>query len=329
MSTMRAVVVERPGDPDVLRIAEVERPTAGREEILVRVRASGVNRADLLQRRGRYPAPEGWPERIPGLEIAGEVVEAGPACRLFGPGDRVMAVVGGGGYAEYSSVHERSAVRTPAGLDWPHAGAVPEAFMTAFDALFLQAKLTAGDVVLIHAVGSGVGTAAVQLARVAGARTVGTSRTPEKLRLAADLGLDVAIDGDDRWPRAVLEATGGRGVDVVLDLVGGSYARGNLEVLASRGRWMVVGVPAGTDAELDLRRLMGKRASVTGTVLRARPLEEKIHLARAFDHRVVPLLESGVLRPVLDGVHAASDAAEAHRRMEANLNFGAIVLTWG
>jgi NADPH2:quinone reductase len=328
MSTMKAVVVVRPGDPEVLRISEVERPAPGPEEILVAVRASGVNRADLLQRRGRYPAPEGWPEQIPGLEIAGEVVEAGPGCRLFAPADRVMAVVGGGGYAEYVSLHERSAVRAPGGLDWQGAGAVPEAFMTAFDALFLQAGLSAGEVVLVHAVGSGVGTAALQLAGAAGVRTIGTSRTPEKLRRARALGLDVGIVGDERWPRAVLEATGGRGVDVVLDLVGGAYAPGNLQALAGGGRWMVVGVPGGTSAEVDLRRLMGKRASVTGTVLRARPLEEKITLARAFERRVVPVFESGVLRPVVDRTYPAAEAADAHRRMEANLNFGAIVLTW-
>jgi len=328
MTKMKAVVIERPGGPEVLRIQEVERPAPSAGELLVRVHASGINRADLLQRLGRYPAPAGAPESIPGLEVAGEVVETGSGCRLFSPGDRVMAIVGGGGYAEFISVHERAAVRVPESLGWEGAGAVPEAFMTAFDALFLQAGLGAGETVLVHAVGSGVGTAALQLARAAGAFTVGTSRTPVKLEMAAEMGLHVGVLADERWPAGVREATGGKGVDVILDLVGGPYASGNLEAIAVGGRWMVVGVPGGAVAELDLRRLMGKRASVTGTVLRARPLEEKISLARAFAARVAPRFGRGELRPVLDRSYPAAEASEAHRRMEANLNFGALVLRW-
>lgn len=326
--TMRAVVITEPGDPDVLAVREVPRPVPGSEELLVRVHASGVNRADLLQRRGRYPAPPGWPDDIPGLEFAGVVEEAGQACRSFGVGDRVMGVIGGGGYAEYVAVHERTAVRVPDLLSWEAAGAVPEVFMTAFDALFLQMGLAAGETLLIHAVGSGVGTAALQLARSAGVRTIGTSRTPEKLERATALGMDVGVAGDEEWPARVAEATSGRGVDVVLDLVGAPYIAGNLQALATRGRWIVVGVSGGTKGDMDLRFLMGKRASVTGTVLRARPLEEKIVLARAFEARVCPQIDDGTVEPVVDRVFTPDAAGEAHGRMEANRNFGKIVIVW-
>lgn len=324
----RAVMISEPGGPEVLVMREADRSAPGPDELCVRVAASGVNRADLLQRRGRYPVPPGWPEDVPGLEFAGVVEESGTACRSFAVGDRVMGVIGGGGYAEYVTLHERTAVRVPDGLSAVEAGAVPEVFMTAFDALFVQMGLAAGETLLIHAVGSGVGTAAVQLARAAGARTIGTSRTAEKVERALGLGLDVGIVADPEWPARVREATAGRGVDVVLDLVGAPYLAGNLEVLATGARWVVVGVSGGAVAEIDLRRLMGRRASVTGTVLRARPLEEKIALARAFEARVAPQLERGLLRPVVDRVFAPEDAAEAHRYMEANRNFGKLVLAW-
>jgi putative PIG3 family NAD(P)H quinone oxidoreductase len=326
---MKAVVVSGPGGPDVLELRDVPRPVPGAEELLVRVQASGVNRADLLQRTGRYPAPPGWPADIPGLEFAGVVEGVGPACRSFAAGDRVMGIVGGGGYAEYLTLHERCAVRVPEGLAPEPAGAVPEVFMTAYDAVSLQMGLMAGETLLVHAVGSGVGTAAIQLARAAGARVIGTSRTPEKLERAAALGLDVGVLVEDGWPQRVRDATGGRGVDVILDLVGAPHFAGNVEALAVRGRWVVVGVTGGSSAEVDLRLLMGKRASLTGTVLRARPLEERIVLARAFEDRIVPLFERGILEPVVDRVYASGHAAEAHRRMEENLNFGKLVLAWG
>ncbi len=334
VATMRAVTIGEPGGPEVLGLRRVERPVPGPEEVLVRVAASGVNRADLLQRRGRYPAPPGAPEEIPGLEFAGRVEESGAGCRLRAPGDRVMGVVGGGGYAGYLTVHERATVRIPDGMSDVEAGGVPEVFMTAFDALLLQAGLGAGETVLIHAVGSGVGTAALQLAGAVGARTVGTSRTPGKLERARALGLDEAVvsEGGDPdeggWPETVLERTGGRGVDVILDLVGAAYAGGNVRCLAGGARWIVVGVPSGARAELDLRRLMASRASVRGTVLRARPLEEKIALARRFEERVVPLFEAGRIRAVVDRVLAPEEASEAHRLMEENRTFGKLVLGW-
>ena len=327
--TMKAVVITEPGDADVLEIRDVGRPEPGPEELLVRVRSSGVNRADVIQRSGYYPAPTGWPVDIPGLEYAGTVEVVGPGCSTFDVGDRVMGIVGGGGYAEYVAVHERTAVRIPDGISLEDAGAIPEVFMTAFDAVFLQMGLVAGETLLIHAVGSGVGTAAVQLAGAGGVRTIGTSRTPGKLERATGLGLDVGVlAGDAPWAESVLEATDQLGVDVILDLVGGPYMAGNLEALALGGRWVVVGISGGPKAELDLRSLMGKRASITGTVLRARPLEEKIELARTFVERVVPDFATGVLEAVVDRIYPAEEAAEAHRWMEGNANFGKILLEW-
>ncbi len=327
--TMRAVVVTRPGGPEVLEVREVPLPEPGRGEVRVRIAASGVNRADLLQRMGRYPAPPGWPADIPGLELAGVVDAVGPDVTTWAEGDAVMGVVGGGGYAEAAVVHERTLVPAPSGMSTREAGAVPEAFMTAFDAVFLQAGLASGETLLVHAAGSGVGTAALQLARAAGARTLGTSRTPDKLERARELGLDEAVEGGgDDWPQRVRELTGGRGVDVVLDLVGSPYLAGNLAVLAERARWIVVGVTGGRTAEMDLRALMSRRASITGTVLRARPLEEKGTLAAAFARRVVPLFERGALRPVVDDVYAPEDASEAHARMEENRTFGKLLLVW-
>lgn len=325
---MKAIKIREPGGPEVLELSEVEPLQPGFGQIAVRVATSGLNRADLLQRMGRYPAPAGAPSDIPGLEYAGVVEEVGPGVSDWSPGDAVMGIVAGGGYAERALAHERTAVRVPRGLDVASAGAVPEVFMTAYDALFRQAGLAAGETVLIHAVGSGVGTAAVQLARRAGARTLGTSRTPGKLARAADLGLDEAVPGDQEWPERVRDLTEGRGVDVILDLVGGPYLAGNLSVMATLARQVVVGVPGGSVSEIDLRALMGRRASIRGTVLRARPLEEKAALAREFEARVVPGLEDGSLRPVIHGTFGPEDAARAHRAMERNENFGKLLIVW-
>ena len=325
---MKAITIEEPGGPEVLRLRDVPTPTPGTGEVRVRVAASGINRADLLQRRGQYPAPQGAPADIPGLEFSGVVDAIGPDVTRWRKGDRVMGIVGGGGYAEYVIVHERTAVPVPEALDLVSAGAVPEVYQTAYDALFRQAGLAAGEDLLIHAVGSGVGTAAVQLARRAGARTIGTSRTTEKLERAVMLGLQHAIPGDEEWPRRVREVTGGRGVDVILDLVGGPYLAGNLVVMAVGARQIVVGVPGGATAELDLRGLMVRRASIRGTVLRARPLEEKAALAQEFEHRVLPGFDDGSLRPVLDSKVEPGEVGGAHTAMEENLTFGKTVIVW-
>jgi len=325
---MRAVVIPEFGGPEVLELREEKCPTPGPGEVLVKVRSSGLNRADLIQRMGKYPAPPGSPQDIPGLEFAGIVEEVGASAFHWKPGDVVMGIVGGGGYGEYLVTHERTVVPVPRGISPEDAGAIPEAFMTAFDAIQLQMELSEGETILIHAVGSGVGTAAVQLAWALGARTIGTARTPEKLDNAKPLGLDVGIVGEEGWPEAVLEATDGEGVDVILDLVGGPYLAGNQRVMGLGARQIVVGVPGGVKAEIDLRALMGKRASIRGTVLRARPLVEKVSLALAFGAQVIPLFEKGVIRPVIDRTFPPEEAADAHRWMEENRNFGKLLLLW-
>ena len=324
---MRAVVIPEFGEPDVLRLATVPSPRPGPRDLVVRVGASGVNRADLLQRRGLYPPPPGESE-VPGLEFAGVVEEVGDGVTRWRRGERVMGIVGGGGYAERIRVDERVAVAVPEGMATTVAGAIPEVYMTAYDAVFLQAGLRRGETLLIHAVGSGVGTAAVQLARRAGARTIGTSRTAAKLERAAELGLDAGLPGAEGWEEGVLDETGGRGADVILDLVGASYLAGNQAAIAVGGRHVVVGVPGGSRAGIDLRRLMVRRARLYGTVLRARRVEEKATLAAEFTSAVLPGFAGGTLQPVIDSVLPATRAAEAHRRMEENRNFGKIVLAW-
>lgn len=324
---MRAVVIREFGEPDVLRLDSVPDPKPSPREVVVRVHVSGVNRADTLQRRGLYPPPPGASE-VPGLEFAGVVDEVGDAVTRWRHGDRIMGIVAGGGYAERVAVDERVAVAVPAGMDMTVAGAIPEVYMTAYDAVFLQAGLKRGETLLIHAVGSGVGTAALQLARRAGAHTIGTSRTASKLERAAAMGLELGVPGGEAWEAAVMDATAGRGADVILDLVGARYLARNQAATALRGRHVVVGVPGGIRASLDLRLLMARRARIFGTVLRARGVEEKADLARDFTASVLPGFADGALEPAIDRVFPAARAADAHRRMEANENFGKIVLAW-
>jgi len=325
---MRAIVITEPGGPEVLSLKDVPRPSPGEGEVLVEVATSGINRADLMQRRGAYPAPPGNPADIPGLEFAGTVVATGSGVERWNMGDPVMGIVGGGGYAEYVVVRADAAVAAPEGMSLDEAGAIPEAFMTAFDAVVLQEGLSTGETLLVHAVGSGVGTAGLQLGRMLGSTVIGTSRTAAKLDRAAGLGLEHALTADDTWPDRVMEITQGAGADVILDLVGGPYLADNQRVLAPRGRHIVVGVPGGPRAEIDLRALMGRRASIRGTVLRARPDDEKAALARAFEGRVLPGFGSGSLQPVIDRVLPPEDAAEAHRVIEANQTFGKVLLKW-
>jgi len=335
--TVPCLRVREPGEAHVLTPSEVILPPPPYGHVRVRIAASGVNRADLLQRQGRYPVPAGFPEDIPGLEFAGEVEAVGEGCFLRRIGDPVMGILGGGGYAAAVNVPERETIRIPEEMEPVTAGAIPEVFVTAWDALEGQAGLRAGETVLIHAVGSGVGTAALQLAAGAGARVLGTSRTPEKVDAARKLGLYEGIlasaQDPEGWGDEVLSLTGGRGVDVILDLVGGAYLAGNLGVLAPRARWVVVGVPGGGKGTLDLRRVMTRRATLMGTVLRARPPEEKALLARDFETRVVPQFEAGAgdgrLRPVVDTILPWREGAEAHRRLEANDTFGKVLLRWG
>ena len=326
--TMRAVVIREPGGPEVLELREVPAPQAAPGEIRVRVATSGVNRADLLQRRGGHPAPPGSPRDIPGMEFSGTVDQVGAGVTRWRAGDRVMGLLGGGGYAQFLVTHADAAVRVPADMSVEEAGAIPEVFVTAFDAVVLQEGLRTGETLLVHAVGSGVGTAGLQLGRAFGARVVGTSRSAGKLRKAEALGLEHPVLADEGWPERVLEITGGRGADVILDLVGGPYLAGNQRVLASGGRHIVVGVTGGPKAEVDLRALMTRRGSIRGTVLRVRPVEEKIALMQAFERRALVFFETGALRPVVDRVLPAEQAGEAHALLEANGTFGKVLLRW-
>ena len=324
---MRAIVITKPGGPEVLQLQETEAPEPAAGQILVRVAATAINRADLLQRAGRYPAPHGWPADIPGLEYAGTVVSAGDGVTAFRPADRVMGLVGGGAYAEFVAVHQDEAMRVPATLTLQQAAAIPEAFITAHDALISQAGLSRNETVLIHAAGSGVGTAAVQIAKAVGATTIGTSRSAWKLDRAVDLGLDAAVlAGEQDFVAEVGRLTGGRGADVVLDLVGGDYLPGNIECLAVHGRIIIVGLVAGATAELDMRALMRKRASIRGTVLRSRLPAEKAEVTRAFATFALPHLESGRLRPIIDSTLPLEQAGAAHERMQEGSCFGKIVL---
>ncbi|MFN2453167.1 MAG: NAD(P)H-quinone oxidoreductase [Pyrinomonadaceae bacterium] len=328
---MRAVVITAHGDANVLEVREVEKPLPpSADRVLVRVCASALNRADILQRMGRYPAPQGTVQNIPGLEFAGEVEAVGDEVSEVRAGARVFGITAGGAQSEYVSVPENTLTLVPENLSWTEAAAVPEAFITAHDALFTQSRLKMGERVLIHAAGSGVGLAAIQLAKASGANVYGTSRTPDKLERARAFGLDeVFAVGDDphAFAEAVRESTSGAGVDVVLDLVGGAYFAANLYALAFKGRMMLVGTTSGAKAELDLSVVMRKRLQLIGTVLRARSAEEKARATRLFSAQVVPLLARDTVRPVIDKIYAMDDIRVAHERMESNESFGKIVLT--
>lgn len=325
---MRAIVIPRPGGPDVLELRDVPTPEPGTEQVLVRVRATALNRADLMQRRGEYPAPPGAPADIPGLELAGEVVASGPGARERTVGERVYGIVGGGAHAEYVVAHERTLAPIPERLSWTEAAAVPEAFITAHDAL-RQADARPGEAVLIHAVGSGVGLAAVQLARTLGATPYGTSRTADKVERARAYGLEdgTVLTGDlAAIAHAAQSWTDGTGVGVVLDLVGGDYTAASLPAMARQGRLILIGTMGGTTTAMDLRRILSWRLTIRGTVLRARPLEEKIAATRRFAAEVNPFLATGAARPTIDSIYPLAEAAEAHRRVEGNETFGKVVL---
>ncbi|HYB01708.1 MAG TPA: NAD(P)H-quinone oxidoreductase [Ktedonobacteraceae bacterium] len=322
---MRAAIITQPGGPEVLEIHVVEKPEPSGEQVRVRVHASGINRADLLQRAGGYPAPAGSPANIPGLEFAGEVDAVGPLVTMWKPGQRVMGLVGGGAQAEYIVSHEGLLVEIPRNLDFVQAASVPEVFMTAHDALFTQADLQMGERVLIHAVGSGVGTAALQLAHAAGATTFGTSRTPDKLRQAKKLGMDVGIS-DQNFADEVNSLTRGEGVHVIIDFMGATYMEQNLQALAMWGRLVFLATMGGVQAQVNIGMLMGKRIALRGVTMRTRTLEEKLAVTRRFATSVVPLLASGMVKPVIDTVFPLEEISEAHRIMGENKNFGKLVV---
>ena len=326
---MRAVVLSGHCGPEVLTFADIPTPQIGPEEVLVQVRATSLNRADLLQRMGFYPDPFPGEHEVPGMEFSGSVQAVGERVRAWKVGDEVMGIVSGGAYAEQLVVHERQAMRIPRGVSLADAAAIPEVFITAWDALVLQGGLTSGRWALVHAGASGVGTAAVQICKAIGAHVIATCSTG-KVDAVKALGADVVVDYTSAdFVDAVKTATGGRGVDVVLCVIGGDYLDRNVASLAQKGHIVQVGVMGGGNVNFNLAGLMPKRAKLSGTVLRARPIEEKIAISQRFSAEIIPLFESGKIRPVIDCRYPFSDIARAHEHMTSNANTGKIVIDIG
>jgi putative PIG3 family NAD(P)H quinone oxidoreductase len=323
---MKAVVLREHGGPEVLQIEDVPSPTFGAEDILVSVAATALNRADLLQRMGFYPNPFPQGPEIPGLEFAGTVKAVGERVTAWKVGDKVMGIVSGGAYAEELALHERQAMAVPAGMSLHDAAAIPEVFITAWDALVVQGGLTSGRWAMVHAGASGVGTAAIQICRAIGARIIVTCSSG-KVQSCKELGADVVVDyGSQDFVEEVQKATGGKGVDVVLDVIGGDYVERNIASLAVKGHIIQVGVMAGKPMPFNVGLLLGKRASITGTVLRARPLDEKIAITQQFVSEMLPLFDTGALKPVIDSSYSIADVAKGHEFMASNGNVGKIVI---
>lgn len=326
---MKAVYIKEFGGAENLELREVENPAKPeKNQVLVSIKASGINRADILQRKGLYAAPKGFPERILGLEFAGEVAEIGESVKDFKIGDRVFGITAGGGNAEMILTESSHLARIPKNLSFVEAATFPEVFITANDAIFTQGELKTGETLLIHAIGSGVGLAALQLAKAKDAKVFGTSRTAEKLEQCKEFGLDEAIiTGENKdFAEIIKEKTDGEGVNIILDLVGASYFEANLESLALKGRLILVGLVGGRSAEFNLGMALAKRLKIIGTVLRARSSEEKAEATKSFIENVLPLIESGKITPNLDKVFRAENAGEAHEYLESNKSFGKVVL---
>ncbi|MEA5052344.1 MAG: NAD(P)H-quinone oxidoreductase [Propionicimonas sp.] len=322
---MRIVDVTAPGGPENLILSEAPIPTAGSGEVVIAVTAAGVNRADLLQRQGFYPPPPGASEVI-GLEVSGHIHELGPGVEGWTTGDACVAVLAGGGYAEYVAVPAGQVIPPPPGIDLVTAAGLIEVAATVVSN-FDHVRLTAGETVLLHGGAGGIGTFAIQYARALGARVLVTAGTPAKLTLCRSLGADVAIDYHQDWPAAVREATGGRGVDVILDVMGAKYLEANVDALAPDGRLVVIGLQGGRKGTLDLNKLLGKRATVTATSLRGRPAAQKAAICAAVRDRVWPLVASGQLKPAPETRFPLTQVADAHRHLESGDNTGKVVLT--
>jgi NADPH2:quinone reductase len=324
-SRMTAIAIKSPGGPEVLVPEERPVPAPGPSEVLVRVRAAGVNRPDVMQRKGQYPPPPGAPD-IPGLEIAGEIAAAGDRVTRWKIGDKVCALVSGGGYAEYCLTEETTALPAPNGFTFVEAAALPETFMTVWHNVFQRGALKAGETLLVHGGTSGIGTT-VMLAKHFGAKVIVTAGSPEKCDACRKLGADVAIDyNKEDFVVATKQATGNKGADLILDMVGGDYVDRNFEAAAVEGRIVQIATQKGAKVNIDLRRLMLKRLTHTGSTLRARPVADKAAIARALEAEVWSILESGKLRPVIDSTFPLARAADAHARMETSAHIGKIVL---
>ena len=326
-STMTAIVIRAPGGPEELVPEQRSVPQPGEGEVLIKVAAAGVNRPDVMQRKGLYPPPKGATD-IPGLEVAGEVVALGAGVTRWKLGDRVMALVVGGGYAQYCLAHESACLLVPPGLSMTEAAAIPETFFTVYHNLFERGRLKAGETMLVHGGSSGIGTAAIQLAHASGARVITTAGSAEKCEACRTLGADVAINyRTEDFVAATKAATGGKGADVILDMVGGDYIERNYEAAAVEGRIVQIGFQGSSKATVNFVRLMLKRLTHTGSVLRSRPVADKGAIARGVEQHLLPLIVSGKARPVMDSTFPLAQAAAAHARMEASTHIGKIVLT--
>lgn len=325
---MKAVYLNEFGNLDAISFAEVpDISLSSPTEVLVRVHAAGLNRADLVQAAGNYPPPAGYDPKIPGLEFAGEIVDCGSEVVGFAVGDRVFGIVAGEGQAEFVRTDSSCIAKIPDNLTYSHSAAVPEVFITGYDAIFTLGDLSAAQTLLVHAVGSGVGLAALQLANAAGARVIGTSRTADKLERAREYGLEHGIvTSDAKFADNVSRITDGKGANVILDLVGASYFEDNIRSIAYQGRLILVGLTGGRAANIDLGAMLFKRATVIGTSLRARSMEEKAVVTERFAKEVLPLLVSGTVVPTVDRVFAATDVAEAYRYLSSNESFGKVIL---
>ncbi len=324
--TMRAVAIREPGPPEVLQAVSLPVPVPRESEVLIRVRAAGVNRPDVLQRLGLYAVPEDA-DPLPGLEVAGEIAALGDKATRWKAGDRVMALCHGGGYAEYCRVNEDHCLLLPGNLTYIEAAAIPETYFTVWYNLFMRAGLQPGETMLVHGGSSGIGTTAIQLAKCAGATVITTAGSDRKCEFCVNLGADHALNyktGD--WEHSVGELTGSEGVDLVLDMVGGPYMQKNMNVLGRDGRYVIIAFLKGSKAELDLRQVLGKRLTITGSTLRPQTDVEKAAIADALRIHVLPLLESGEVRPIIDSTFPLVDAARAHALMESSEHMGKIVL---
>jgi putative PIG3 family NAD(P)H quinone oxidoreductase len=325
--TMTAVVISSPGGPEVLKPETVPTPKPGAGQILVKVAAAGVNRPDVAQRMGAYPPPPGH-SPLPGLEISGEVVEVGPQVTRWRAGDKVCALVNGGGYAQYCIAEETAALPIPAGLDMVQGGAVPETFFTVWNNVFERGQLQAGEWFLVHGGSSGIGTTAIQLAKAFGAKVLATAGSAEKCKACVELGADRAINyKTEDFVAVCKEATGGKGVNVILDMVGGDYTDKNIAAAAEDGRVVQIATLGGAEVKINIARLMMKRVTLTGSTLRPRTREVKARFARALEENVWPLLAAGKVKVVMDSTFPLAKAADAHRRLETSQHVGKIVLT--
>ena len=326
---MKAIVITHPGGPEVLQLQERPRPAIARGEVLIKVAAAGVNRPDVYQRKGNYPPPKGAPQDIPGLEIAGTIAEIGADVTLWNVGDKVCALVMGGGYAEYCNVPEGQCLPVPANLSFIEAASLPETFFTVWTNIFDRAKLKPGQSLLVHGGSSGIGVAAIQMAKALGSKVYVTAGSDAKCHFCEGLGAIKAINyKTESFPDMIFQLTDGKGVDVILDMIGGDYTPGNIQSLTEEGRLVMINTMNGKDVQIDLAQVMRKRITITGSMLRSRDITFKSTIARKLEKYVWPLLASGKIKPVIHSVFPAGEAAKAHELMESSKHVGKIVLSW-